>query len=180
LRLKEEKDIINFINFPDVHRQARETCPADGFACPELGAPHRIRGTDRSAVVAGEQKFVLGKHSCKTECKFKPKIRHIAPGCSTAFWNVENENCLLTRVGVFDTYQEAPKKKYWTSTLFFGLGALDPPPPNTHHPVPPPRQKGYHSAPFGILHPSAYSSKPETIMLQSYGTKTEIRTPMHT
>jgi len=27
------------------------------------------------------------------------------------------------------TQSEAPKKKYWTSTPFFGLGALDPPPP---------------------------------------------------
>ena len=67
------------------------------------------RGTDRSAVVAGEQKLVLGKRSCKTGCRFKPKIRHIAPGCSTALWNVVNENCLLTSAGIFDTYHRKKK-----------------------------------------------------------------------
>ena len=47
-------------------------------------------------------------------------------------------------------------------------------------PLPPPRQKGYQSAPFSNRHPSAYSSRPETEVLQSYGAKTEIRMPMHT
>jgi hypothetical protein len=44
----------------------------------------------------------------------------------------------------------------------------------------PPRQKGCQSAPFWILHPSAYSSRINTESLQSYGAKTEIWTPMHT
>jgi hypothetical protein len=47
-------------------------------------------------------------------------------------------------------------------------------------PVPPPGQKGYQSAPFSNRHPSAYSSRPETEVLQSYGARTEIQTPMHT
>jgi len=74
-----------------------------------LGAPFRIRGTDRSAVVAGEQKLVLGKRICKTGCRFKPKIRLIAPGCSTALWNVVNVNCLLTSADFFDTYHRKIK-----------------------------------------------------------------------
>jgi len=53
-------------------------------------------------------------------------------------------------------------------------------PPNTHHPVPPPGQNGYQSAPFTNRHPSAYSSRPETEVLQSYGAKIEVQTPMHT
>ena len=49
----------------------------------------------------------------------------------------------------------------------------------THPPNPPssaPTQtKGYQSAPFYILHPSAYSSiRPETQVLQSYGAKIEV------
>ena len=55
-----------------------------------------------------------------------------------------------------------------------------PPTPKTPLPVPLPDKKGYHSAPLWILHPSAYSSRPETAVLQSYGAITEIRTPMHT
>jgi len=54
------------------------------------------------------------------------------------------------------------------------------PPPQTSLPVPPPKQKGYQSATFSNRHPSAYSSRPETKVLQSYGAKTEIRTPMNT
>ena len=68
-----------------------------------------------------------------------------------------------------------------TTRLLFGVDTPEvPPTPLTPLPVPPPDKKGYHSAPFGVLHLSAYSSIPETIMPQSYGTKTEIRTSMHT
>jgi len=54
----------------------------------------------------------------------------------------------------------------------------------TTHPLNPPssapaRQKGHQSTPFWILHPFAYSLRPETELLQSYGAKTEIRMPMH-
>ena len=59
------------------------------------------------------------------------------------------------------------------------LGHPRPPTPQPPPPVPPPDKKGYHSAPFGILHPSGYSSILETIMPQSYGAKIEMRTPMH-
>jgi len=41
-------------------------------------------------------------------------------------------------------------------------------------------KKGYQSAPFINRHPSAYSSTSETEVLQSYGAKTEIWTPMNT
>jgi len=54
-----------------------------------------------------------------------------------------------------------------------------PPTPQPPLPVSPPKQKGYQSAPFKILHPSAYSSRPESEVLQSYGAKMETRTPMH-
>ena len=47
-------------------------------------------------------------------------------------------------------------------------------------PVLPPRQKGNQSASLLIMHPFAYSSRPWTKVLQSYGARTEIRTPMHT
>ena len=54
------------------------------------------------------------------------------------------------------------------------------PPPQTPLLVPPPKLKGYQSAPFSKRHPSAYSSRPETEVLQNNGAKTEIRTPTHT
>jgi hypothetical protein len=63
---------------------------------------------------------------------------------------------------------------------FWGGPPRPPPPPQTPLPVPPPGQKGYQSAPFSNRHPSAYSSRPETVMPQSYGGITKIRTPMHT
>jgi len=44
-------------------------------------------------------------------------------------------------------------------------------PPPTPLPVPPPKQKGCQSAPFSNRHSSAYSSRPETEVLQSYGAK---------
>jgi len=75
-------------------------------------------------------------------------------------------------------YQEGVILFLLDDTCTFGVDTPEGPP--TPLPVPPPDKKGYHSAPFGILHPSAYPSIPETIMPQSYGTKTEIRTPMHT
>jgi hypothetical protein len=65
--------------------------------------------------------------------------------------------------------------------LMFGINPPDPPP--TPYPplsVPPPRRKGYQSAPVSNRHPSAYLSRPETEVLQGYGAKTEIRMPMHT
>jgi len=61
---------------------------------------------------------------------------------------------------------------------FLGWTPLGAPTPPSG--VPPPRQKGYQSAPLSNRYPSAYSSRPKTEVLQSYGTKTEIRTPMHT
>jgi len=65
-------------------------------------------------------------------------------------------------------------RKFWPG---LPRGTTHPPDP---HPLPLPRQKGYQSAPFTNGHPSAYSSRPETEMLQSNGAKTEIRMPMHT
>ena len=41
-------------------------------------------------------------------------------------------------------------------------------------------QKGYQSAPFSIPHPSTYSPYWKRELQQSYGTKIEQRTPMHT
>ena len=70
---------------------------------------------------------------------------------------------------------------FFSDTFAFWVDTLKGPPiPKTPLPVPPPDKKGYHSAPFWILHPSAYLSRPEIIMPQSYGTKIEIRTPMPT
>ena len=68
---------------------------------------------------------------------------------------------------------------FWKACPLFGV-APPPPPPQTPLPVLPPRQKGYQSAPFFILHPSAYSSRLKTEVLQSHGAKTKIRTPLHT
>ena len=57
--------------------------------------------------------------------------------------------------------------------------------PLTHHPPPkspsgaPTQTKRVPICSFFIGHPSAYSSRPETEVLQSYGAKTEIQTPMH-
>ena len=45
--------------------------------------------------------------------------------------------------------------------------------------MPPPDKKECRSAPFRILHPSAYSLRSETEVLQSYGAKTEVRTDAH-
>ena len=63
---------------------------------------------------------------------------------------------------------------------FWGRHPVPPPTPQTPLPVPPPRQKRYQFAPSLRRHPSAYLSRPETKVLQNYGAKTEIRTPMHT
>ena len=72
-------------------------------------------------------------------------------------------------------------QEYFFGRHVFGVGTPEgPPTPQTPLPVPPPRQIGYQSTPFWILHPSAYSSRHETELLQSYGAKTETRTPMNT
>ena len=90
-------------------------------------------------------------------------------------------NVLCAQHGNSPHTQEGVILFFWTTRLLFGVDTPEGPPTSqTPLPVPPPDKKGYHSAPFGILHPSAYSLIPETIMPQSYGTKTEIRTPMHT
>ena len=74
-----------------------------------------------------------------------------------------------------------PGVLFWKARLLFGVNTPEgPPTPLTPLPVTPPGQKGYQSAPFQILHPSAYSSRPETEVLQSYGAKTEMQIPMHT
>jgi len=62
---------------------------------------------------------------------------------------------------------------------FLGWTSEGPPTPQTPLPVLPPRQKGYQSAPFWTILPSAYSSKPETELSLSYKAKTEIGTPAH-
>ena len=62
----------------------------------------------------------------------------------------------------------------------FWFGGPLPPPPQIPLPVPPPKQKVYQTAPSSNRHPSAYSPRPEIEVLQSYGVKIEIRTPMHT
>jgi len=54
-----------------------------------------------------------------------------------------------------------------------------PPTPPNPPSCTPTRQKEYQSAPFFIRYPSAYSSRSEIEVLQNYGAKTEIRTPMH-
>jgi hypothetical protein len=75
--------------------------------------------------------------------------------------------------------QEAPEEeKIWIGTYDFWAGP--PCPPLTPLLVPALEQKGYQSAHYFNRHPSAYSSRPEIEVLQSYGAKIEIRTPMHT
>ena len=77
-------------------------------------------------------------------------------------------------------YQE-DKKKVVDVTSNFRAGALKgPPTPPTPQILPPLERKGYQSAPFQILHPSAYLPRYAIEVVQSYGAKTEIRTPMHT
>ena len=77
------------------------------------------------------------------------------------------------------TPRRRQKRKFWIGTCDFWAGPPCPP-PLTPLLVPQPGQKGYQSALFLNRHPSAYSSRPETGVLQSCGAKTEIRTPMHT
>ena len=60
---------------------------------------------------------------------------------------------------------------FWMTRIFFGVDTPEGPPPQKPLPVPPPKQKGYQSAPFSNKHPSAYSSRPKTEVLQSYGAK---------
>ena len=73
-------------------------------------------------------------------------------------------------------FLDGTRRQFFWKAHFLGWPPL---PPLSPLPVPPPGQKGYQSAPFIDRHPSAYSSRPETEVLQSYGAKTEIRTPMH-
>ena len=65
--------------------------------------------------------------------------------------------------------------------MVFGLDPPDPP-PTTQTPllVPPPDKKGTNLLLFSNRHPSAYSSRTKTEVLQSYGAKAEIQTPMLT
>jgi len=79
-----------------------------------------------------------------------------------------------------ETYCFSRRFLFGTTRILFGVDTPEGPPPQTPLLVPPPKQKGYQSAPFSNRHPFAYSSRPETEVLQSYGAKTEIRTPMHT
>ena len=83
--------------------------------------------------------------------------------------------------GGFEFFGPPPGVFFWKACILFGV-APPAPPPLTPPPflVPPPGQKGYQSAPSSNRHPSASSSKPETEVLQIYGAKTEIRTPMYT
>ena len=93
------------------------------------------------------------------------------------------ESCWFVRFkfGTRDYENFAQEVFFWKACTFFGVDPpAPPPPPQKTLLVPPPRQKGYQSAPFSNRHPSAYSSRPETEVLQSYGAKTEIRMPMHT
>ena len=77
--------------------------------------------------------------------------------------------------------QEGKIKKVVDVTSNFRAGALKgPPTPPTPQILPPLGRKGYQSAPFQILYPSAYLPRYAIEVVQSYGAKTEIRTPMHT
>ena len=63
----------------------------------------------------------------------------------------------------------------------FSAGGPKRPPTPPHPPILLPQgQKGYHSAPFITLNPSAYLPRYAIEVVQSYGAITEIRTPMHT
>jgi len=70
------------------------------------------------------------------------------------------------------------EKNYEGNMYYFWDGPPNPPPtPQTPLPMPPPGQKGYQSAPFTNRLPSAYSSRPEIDVLQSYGAKTRYGRP---
>jgi len=88
----------------------------------------------------------------------------------------------VTVFRVFSWYfLQEDKKKVVDVTSNFRAGALKgPPTPPTPQILPPLGRKGYQSAPFQILHPSAYLPRYAIEVVQSYGAKTEIRTPMHT
>jgi hypothetical protein len=62
---------------------------------------------------------------------------------------------------------------------FGGIPLRDHPPPIPPYQCSHPDQKGANLLLY-ILHPSGSSSRPETEVLQRYGAKTEIRTPVHT
>ena len=76
-----------------------------------------------------------------------------------------------------DNTQEAPKKKEWTSTLFFGLGALDPPPPIPITQCPPPDKKGTNLLLFQIgIHPHTHQDL-KLKCCRVMGQKTRYRRP---
>ena len=88
---------------------------------------------------------------------------------------------MFFRHGIFLLWPRRVFFIIWKACILFGVDTSE-----GHHtpqiplPVPPPDKKGYQSAPSWILHPSAYSSRPDIEVLPGYGAKIEIRTPMHT
>jgi hypothetical protein len=71
------------------------------------------------------------------------------------------------------------RRQFFVFVVVGGDTPEGPPTPPNPPSCTPTRQKEYQSAPFFIRYPSAYSSRSEIEVLQNYGAKTEIRTPMH-
>ena len=69
---------------------------------------------------------------------------------------------------------------YWKARILFGGDTPEGPPPPNPPSSAPTQTKRVPICSFLNRNPSACSSRPETEVLQSYGAKTEIRTPMHT
>jgi hypothetical protein len=70
---------------------------------------------------------------------------------------------------------------FWKARILLGWApSREHPPPKPPFQSPHPDRMGTNLLLFWILHPSAYSLRPETGLLQSYGAKTEVQTPMHT
>ena len=68
-------------------------------------------------------------------------------------------------------------RKFFWKARWTPLRDHPPPKPPSSAPI---RTKRVPICSFLNRHPSAYSSRPETKVLQSFGAKTEIRTPVHT
>jgi len=121
-------------------------------------------------------------YNVKTQCQNLNGIPTQTTGVVQLTPNFVDHLLMFIKHGLHQKIYTSGRREFlfWTTRLLFGVDTPVGPPPQTPLPVPPPKQKGYQFAPFQNRHPSAYSSKPETEVLQSYGAKIEIRTPMHT
>ena len=90
--------------------------------------------------------------------------------------------CVAVKIqhGVLALLASNLARSTWKARIFLGWTPLrDHPPPKPPFQCPHQTKKDTNLL-ILFMHPFAYPSRPETEVLQSYGAKTEIRTPMYT